>query len=409
MPLQVESDDKNPTDGSILRANTFSETKHEISHFEIKTNFPFREFSFTLADDVYIRYMSFQDEEDWEETVIGRVPHKIDIGAIYNFRPKDNRMASAGQFQPQEKELVFDIDMTDYDEVRTCCSGADICSKCWKFMVVATKVLDIALRNDFGFQHILWVYSGRRGVHCWVADEIALKMSVTARAAVAEYLQLLRGGANQNKKISLNSLRLHPFVARSISICEKHFKTIILDEQCLLEDNQTWEKLLCYFPDDWQNKEVLKQEASNLDGHGRWELVEEYCKEIEKKRPQLHIREEIILHCLYPRLDINVSKGLNHLLKSPFCVHPKTGRVCVPFEPHRVEFFDPEKVPTLKVLVDQCTNIEMTTYEGKNKKQRTRKDHKKTALRPSVDILDNFVEKLSKQWKTRLIEQSGKT
>lgn len=61
--------------------------------------------------------------------------------------------------------------------------------------------------------------------------------------------------------------------------------------------------------------------------------------------------EDIILQYTYPRLDAEVSKHRNHLLKAPFCVHPKTGRVCVPVDPDSIDSFRPERVPTVGQLL----------------------------------------------------------
>lgn len=73
--------------------------------------------------------------------------------------------------------------------------------------------------------------------------------------------------------------------------------------------------------------------------------------------------EDIVLQYTWPRIDAEVSKHRNHLLKAPFCVHPKTGRVCVPVDPTRIEEFDPARVPTVGQLLKEIDEAMVVNNE----------------------------------------------
>lgn len=45
-----------------------------------------REFSFVLPGDIYIRYLSFENQNEFEKELCSRNPQKIDIGAVMNIR-----------------------------------------------------------------------------------------------------------------------------------------------------------------------------------------------------------------------------------------------------------------------------------------------------------------------------------
>lgn len=103
----------------------------------------------------------------------------------------------------------------------------------------------------------------------------------------------------------------------------------------------------------------------------------------------LEAKQDIVLEYTYPRLDIEVSKHLNHLLKSPFVVHPGTGRVCVPIDTRQLEDFDPLGVPTVTQLlseIDEWKAPDESEQEGKSIQ-----DWEKTSLKPFIEYFRSFV------------------
>ena len=199
-----------------------------------------REFSFTTGDDVYIRYLSYGNADALRKVrpnphahpkeapvivprrehrdafcaqdLCKKLPHKIDIGAVFTADPRDHKKFKL--FEPVQREFLIDIDLTDYEFLDCDVKKIETCDRCWPIMALAARVLNQMLVKDFGFEHLLFVYSGRRGIHCWSCDTRARVMSNDVRSAVADYLT-----PKLNEKTGRLSIAqpMHPSLRRSMA------------------------------------------------------------------------------------------------------------------------------------------------------------------------------------------------
>jgi len=411
-----------------------------------------RELCYTLDGDIFVRYQSVRDAADLRRALLAKVPAKIDIGPVYNVDPSRRAAynassanasssasaasAASSSFSPMERELVFDIDLTDYDDVRTCGTGGHTCRKCWPLMAAAVAIVDAALREDFGFSLVLWVFSGRRGVHAWVCDPRARYLTDEQRAAVASNLSLYKGVEDGVVKLALpgagsggarpsgdgNSSSTtttafvgnggntsHPSVSRALRLLRPLWESRILPAQRLLDSAKTWDKVLNHLPDlsvasrlksRWEReRETERENVPSSDDEQenpkaslsvrRWhDLEAEVAKAArpsasdardhaarDRKAALATCLDRAMLACAYPRLDVDVSKKRNHLLKAPFCVHPKTGKVCVPIVlgendddvAAAAASFDVDAVPTAAGLLDSLDDRAVAERERKAK------------------------------------------
>ncbi|NXF41263.1 PRI1 primase, partial [Nyctibius bracteatus] len=313
--------------------------------------------------------------------------------------------------------------------------------------------------EDLGVRHRLWVYSGRRGVHCWVCDDAVRKWSPALRAAAVEYLSLVKLEQGAHPRPGGYPSRSGPAVPLALCRVRGRVGTggvgsavsaISLDRR-----PQHREPLQGDFPrkrDSVQRWELLKgrMERTRVSGRGAapdegpgatscpavpdWPVLQRLAA--AGRGTVCFADWEVMLQYCFPRLDINVSKGVGHLLKSPFSVHPKTGRISVPLDLQRLDQFDPFAVPTIRYAsgagstgspvcasspsprptisrsslcheLDAAGNDGEQEDGGETEPKRRARDYKKTSLAPYVRVFEQFVEEMERARGGELLRRSG--
>ena len=172
-----------------------------------------------------------------------------------------------------------------------------------------------------------------------------------------------------------------------------HFQDDVLEAQDPWRSSERAEKLLQLLPDK-DLRDALKKKWDSSPGRSstmKWSDIDTLARSSASKsfdpKTLLEAKQDVVLEYTYPRLDITVSKQLNHLLKSPFVIHPGTGRVCVPIDPQSFESFDPLTVPTIQSLIQEIDEW----AEPEVKPEKAIQDWEKTSLKPYIEYFRTHV------------------
>ena len=108
---------------------------------------------------------------------------------------------------------------------------------------------------------------------------------------------------------------------------------------------------------------------------------------------------------MYPRLDVQVSRQVIHLLKSPFCIHPGTGNVCVPFDPLKnisgillmTIMGSIRNQHPIYQIQNELEEWEQNRSDENDSQEKVIVDYEKTSLKPYIDYFAKFVNNLLKE------------
>lgn len=151
-------------------------------------------------------------------------------------------------------------------------------------------------------------------------------------------------------------------------MCLKFFEQICIKEQDLLNDKENVWNFLYQLPENFRYELAYKFGflKTSLE---RWNFFLQYYKE-KINQPNVDtssykfLLQEIVVHYTFPRMDTPVSTQLEHLLKCPFSMHPKTGNLALPIDPCEADLFDVENPVKLDDLIKQHSDGNQSLEQG---------------------------------------------
>jgi DNA primase small subunit len=283
-----------------------------------------RECAFWFDESRFTRWCTIDRMESLIGSVTTSPPERMEIGPVYTHDVRDHVKIPSDIFRAVHRELVFDIDADDFKDIKTCCGASEICERCWIYMECALDCLITVLSRNLGFRHILPVFSGRRGVHVWVCDKRARELSGQVREKIVDYLNLsgIVNGPHFRPEFC-------PLVQQMIRSCDPYFVRIA-PEQGVFTADQLQQRVRSLLGREYYDmvQEALRTTRGSFAE--KWERVKHTKTEGKTEFVTKPAYYRLVFSFTFPRLDAHVTTTMNHLLKSPFSYHPKSGFISVP-------------------------------------------------------------------------------
>ncbi|MHA2108659.1 MAG: DNA primase catalytic subunit PriS [Candidatus Hodarchaeales archaeon] len=295
------------------------------------SSFSTREFGFTGQSGKFFRNISFETPNALQDFLIDRCPTNAYIGAVYDNPP--SREQPIHTLEWKGHELVFDIDLNDYDAVRkhVCdCTGAgQVCLRCWQLINVSISLIDETLRRDFGMTEIIWLFSGRRGVHGWVRDSITFDLDRDQRQSIIDYLTVIKG---EDEKARVQDRKQLKYEFRK--------RTELTIFKYSLNDVRRKDLVNLGLSGSAATKIVnqLKHQEGKVDDN----LIRRFNKNLASVN-----KYDEVLRRWAPRIDHKVTIDLRRLLRMPMSIHGKTGMIAQILDLDTVFEFNPEDQPSI--------------------------------------------------------------